>query len=246
MRRLLIVEDDGDSASMLAMLLESGGYAVTVVHEISEARRAMEHSAFDLVIADLVVHHLPIDDCWADVDTLVELARPARVGILTGWKVSDGDLAKHDLAFILTKPSRRDELFAALAASLSLAEVSEDLATRIHAYFSALEQGSYGTLGALCTEDVLYRVPGSDPRFANEIRGRAPFVAFAEKTFQGFSEPHFQVRSVRPLPAGAVVEYAGTWSSDGETRSMPGAVMFECRDGEFCRIDVRLPVEAVS
>ena len=50
---VLIVEDEGRWQAILSELLQDEGYAVTVVADYQEARRALDARGFDLVILDL-------------------------------------------------------------------------------------------------------------------------------------------------------------------------------------------------
>lgn len=147
--------------------------------------------------------------------------------------------------FVLRKPFGSDELFGRLAEALHLPTIPEPREAMLREYFHHLERARYGALAWLCTEDVIYRVPGADPRFANEVHGRNELVSFADQTFASFLEPRFEITSMRPLPTGAIVEYVGSWRTPDETRQkMPGTVMFEFRDDVICRIQVRVDAPA--
>ncbi len=52
-RRILLVEDNGDTAAMMKMLLESFGYHVATAREVTQALEALGCEAFDLLISDL-------------------------------------------------------------------------------------------------------------------------------------------------------------------------------------------------
>jgi CheY-like chemotaxis protein/ketosteroid isomerase-like protein len=238
--RLLVIEDHADMLEMTTLLLERGGYDVVGVATPDQAAAALEKGSYDLVVADLVLDSSGIEDNWKRIDQFVDLARPARVGMLTAWRITPDDERNHNLAFVLHKPCSRDQLFDRLATTLFLPQLDAARQHVLRSYFRCIERGAFDELGSLCVEDVVYRLPGSDPRFCREIRGRHDFLAFTSQTFEAFRDPQFELGSIRPLPEGAMVEYVGSWREDGTTRRMPGAVMFEFRDDRFSTIQVRV------
>ena len=52
-RRILLVEDNGDTAAMMKMLLEAFGYEIETAGDVAQALRAVESRGFDLLISDL-------------------------------------------------------------------------------------------------------------------------------------------------------------------------------------------------
>lgn len=52
-RRILLVEDNGDSAATMAMLLEEFGFEVEAAADVAQALHAVDSAAFDLLISDL-------------------------------------------------------------------------------------------------------------------------------------------------------------------------------------------------
>lgn len=245
MRRLLVVEDDPDSLEMFSRLLESGGYQVTRSGHAGGAISALETDTYDLVLADLLLSSHEVDRSWKTIESFVDLSRPAPLGLVTGWPVNPLEAKRRGVDFVLRKPFACDELFDQLAKALNLPAISQARETVLREYFGHLERGRYGALAWLCTEDVVYRVPGTSSRFANEVHGRAELVAFAEQTFATFTEPKFEISSMRPLPTGAIVEYVGTFREGETMHRAPGAVMFEFRDDRISRIQVRVATEEI-
>jgi CheY-like chemotaxis protein len=246
MRRLLFIEDDPDSLEMLTLVLEQGGYTVTGAGDATEAMRLLGTQTFDLVITDLVLDTRGIDASWQALAELVELARPASIGLITAWGVRDAEAQRHGVDFVLRKPVARETLFGQLAETLHLPDVPMDRVDIVRDYFANLEQRKFVALGDLVTDAVRYRVPGQDPRFAREVRGRGEFVELAQRTFEGFPEARFEIEAIRPLPTGALVEYCGRWREGEAERALPGGVMFAFRDNRISDIQVRLPVEQLS
>lgn len=52
-RRILLVEDNGDAALTLTMLLEASGYEVKSAANVGQALQAIDSGTFDLLISDL-------------------------------------------------------------------------------------------------------------------------------------------------------------------------------------------------
>ena len=246
MRRLLFIEDDPDSLEMLTLVLEQGGYSVTPAANAPEAIRLLGTQTFDLVITDLLLDTRGIEASWRALANLVELARPASIGLITAWEVTNDEARAHHVDFVLRKPCARETLFAQLATTLQLPDVPDDRIDVVRSYFTQLEQRKFDALGQLVTEAVRYRVPGEHPRFAREVRGRGEFVELAQRTFEGFPDAKFEIESIRPLPSGALVEYCGRWREGDAERAMPGGVMFGFRDNLISEIQVRVPVEQLG
>lgn len=246
MPRLLVVEDNRDSLEMLEMLLVSAGFDVATADGQPQAQRLLERGAFDLVIADLILGSKDPDASWLRIQGFVELAHPAPVGVLTGWSVERDAPSRHGVAFVLSKPCPSTTLLAHIAAALQLAALDDDKVSVLRGYFEAIQNQDYERLGQLCTDDVVYHLPGNDPRFSNEVQGRREFLEFTEATFQKFVEPRFELHEMRPLPNGAVVEYSGSWRENDQQRRLPGAVVFGFRDDRIARIGVRVDTDRLE
>lgn len=51
--RILVVEDDADTARMMSRLLNSSGYPTMTAGSVAEAKQLCDENRFDLLIADL-------------------------------------------------------------------------------------------------------------------------------------------------------------------------------------------------
>ena len=231
---------------MLQLLLENGGYQVVAVDTVARAMQQLEREAFDLVLADFLVDTNNAASSWEVVKRLVDLARPAPVGLITGWPISADQMRAANVAFVLRKPCTRDTLFSQLVQTLHVPALSDADQSRVREYFTSIERHAYNKLGELCTDDVIYELPGDNPRFSNQVRGRDAFLAFTDATFRSFRDAHFELRTMTPLPHGALVEYVGSWQENEERRRLPGAVIFEFRQDRIARIGVRLNPERLE
>lgn len=243
MRRILVLEDEPDLLEMLAAVLAASGFDVTKAASRSEGVRLLERRAFDLVLADLMLAGRDADVAWRGIAEVAHLARPGRVGVITGWPVKQRPA---EIAFVLRKPCMRKDLLAAVNDALQVPPLDHRTRATLRAYFGTLENHAYDELAALCTEDVVYELPGADPRFSNVISGRAAFLAFTDETFRNFRDPHFALGAMTSMPNGALVEYIGSWREGDASRSMPGAVMFEFRDDRIARIGVRVDPDRLA
>jgi DNA-binding NtrC family response regulator len=114
--RVLLVEDDSDTLLAMELLMKIRGFDVRTSKSSKDACAKLDAERFDLVLADLTLSNDSVDHerSCDDVATLVQRSRPARVGLVSGWPVSETEAARHDLAFALLKPFDLDVLFAAI------------------------------------------------------------------------------------------------------------------------------------
>ena len=138
------------------------------------------------------------------------------------------------------------KLLAAVAAHATAPSLSAPQRRVLEQYFVALEQSEWAGLGALCTDDVEYHLPGDDPMLSRTVSGRGAFVAFAEETFRVFREPRFELQELISLPTGALARYQASWDAGGQRASAPGAVVFELRGEAIARIGIRVDVQAIG
>jgi CheY-like chemotaxis protein len=226
--QLLVIEDDTDSLEMLALLLESYGFQVTLASRNQIALDALVHDAFDLVIADLMVDSRDPTVCWRQIDDLVALARPAPVGLLTSWPIKPLEITAHGLAFALPKPCPTNTLLARVTKSLEAPPLAPEQDLVIRAYFEYLHDGDVEALLAACTEDIVYAVPSSK----RTVRGRAAFRSYSIDTLERFRGMTFDLHEIRPAQRGAIVRYTGRWAG-GQSSASIGFVLDGSRIAEI-------------
>jgi CheY-like chemotaxis protein len=114
MPRLLYVEDHPDTLLALTLMLKVSGFEVTTAISAAEADAKLASERFDLVLADLTLRNDTFDHerSWSDLGLLVQRARPARIGVLSGWQITAAQAVRHGLDFALLKPCDFELLLA--------------------------------------------------------------------------------------------------------------------------------------
>jgi signal transduction histidine kinase len=115
--RILLVEDNGDTARMIKMLLEEFGYVVETAADVKQALKAMELANFDLLLSDL---GLPDG---SGIDLMQELRRRGNAlkGIALSGYGQEQDIRRSKEAGFsahLIKPADADVLIETIAALL--------------------------------------------------------------------------------------------------------------------------------
>ncbi len=109
MIRILVIEPEAPSRHALRNILEGAGYVVEVAVDGANAARAHSVRPADLVIADLA-------------DVAPDHAFPgSRVLALPGGLARGNAAGERAVAYTLPKPFRRDDLLAAVRATLGMA-----------------------------------------------------------------------------------------------------------------------------
>ena len=114
-RRILLVEDNGDTAQTIKMLLTECGYVVETAADVRQALNAVESASFDLLLSDL---GLPDG---TGIDLMQELRRRGNAikGVaLSGYGLEEDMRRSKEAGFSahLVKPADADALIGAIAA----------------------------------------------------------------------------------------------------------------------------------
>ncbi len=243
---ILVVEDDLDMRETMQMALEEEGYQVTTAPSLQHALDLIETQTFHLILSDLFAKtpERPLDTAAP----LVERAYPTGVGVVSGWRVSEEEIARSGVCFCLSKPFDLDSLLTTIAAALALPLLAEQqaLVPIVSRYFDLLTARAWDQFADLCTDDVVYILPGTGP-FAREVIGKAALRAFTEETFGQFPNARFDQVRVYSTPNGLAARYHGAWTMpDGRAEEQGGAVVFAFEGTRISRIGVRLNHERLA
>lgn len=242
-KRILVVENDADLRETLSMVLEDYGYEVETAASRDEALALVDRQSFGFILSDLFA---PAEgDRLGVIERLRERAFPTPVGLVTGWKLSETEVASRGFAWVLQKPFDVDHLVTEVAAQLEapLTAEQERQAETVRAYFAALSARDWDRLAGLCTEDVVYLLPAPAP-FAGEIRGKEAFRRYTEETYAHFPGAWFEEPRVHALPHGLASRYQGQWrAADGGAHQQSGAVIFQFEGEQIKQIGIRLNAE---
>jgi CheY-like chemotaxis protein/ketosteroid isomerase-like protein len=240
--RVLLVDDDTDNREVLSELLEDAGFQVLAARSTADAVFQLNSHDVQVVLADYQLSHL--EDPWGSLEKIRQAAAPAPVGIVTGWRLSEEEIQKRGLRFVIGKPYDCEALVELVAAQIQGLEVAAEHAALVHRYFQKLSERDWDGFVALCTEDVRYHLPGTDARFAATVSGRAALRKFTEETFAKFPGAQFTVKSIVPAPGAVVGRYTVTWS--GLAKPQGGAVLFHFANGLIREVGIRLRVKELA
>lgn len=115
-QNIMVVEDHEDTLTLLQLLLERSGYTVQGATTVAEALEKLEHTRFDLLIADIA---LP-DGTGLEIMRRARLHQPDLRGIaLTGFGTQEDALCINQAGFEthLVKPIDAGQLKAAVQRS---------------------------------------------------------------------------------------------------------------------------------
>jgi len=112
--RVLVVEDNEDTGSLLSLLLAPHGYHVTLAHTVAEGRAALDDGPWDAVLSDIGLGDGSGLDIARHAQTLP--SRPAALVALSGYGTQADIAASLDAGFDshLVKPVDPDRLLELL------------------------------------------------------------------------------------------------------------------------------------
>jgi CheY-like chemotaxis protein len=238
--RVLIVEDDSDTREVLDLLLDEQGYAAHAASSLEEALAMVDAQTFQCILTDLFAD-IGIDPL-ASIAELQRRAYPTPIVVMTAWPVAYDDAVRRGIRNVLAKPFNLDELLAEVAESLDtpLSQKQEQQARVVLAYFDALTAKDWDALIALCTNDVIYVLPGALP-YSGTVQGKAAFRTYTEDTYRQFPDAVFDEVHVYAQPLGLAARFHGRWRGmDGSEQQQSGAVVFQFAGERIARIGVEL------
>jgi CheY-like chemotaxis protein len=114
-RRVLVVDDNADAATLLSVLLEAHGHQVRVAHDAEDALVTQASFAADVALLDIGLPDINGYDLARQLRA--SATRPLRLIAVTGWG-QDGDRERARAAGFdghLTKPAQLETLLAVLS-----------------------------------------------------------------------------------------------------------------------------------
>lgn len=118
MAAILLVDDDTNARRVMALSLQSRGYAVTDCADVEEAEQQLKRDTFDVVLTDL---RMQKEDAGLDVVRMsVQLQPAAQVLLITAYASAETAVSAMKMGAFdyLTKPVSSEELAAAVERAL--------------------------------------------------------------------------------------------------------------------------------
>ena len=237
--RILLGDDDDDLREVLGEILISEGYAPVRVASAQGVLDALDRQIFRALIID--AFSSAGRKTLENVAAIVRKAGPTPVGLISGWKVTDAEIAAHGLRFAMLKPFDIPQLVVEVARMLGdpLDPEKSEPARIAQRYFRALDEKDWDALEALCAEDVRFAGPELS-RFAAVLEGRTALRRHSGETFRHFSDAKFRDLSFYATPGGIAARYLGTWTKDGASLGQAGTALLQIRGGLIQRIGIEM------
>jgi CheY-like chemotaxis protein len=170
--RLLVVDDDIDLRGVLQDYLTEEGYVVDVAASQDEALALIDTRLYHLILTDLLAHSTvaPLNSALAILDQ----ARPMPVIALTGWNISEEEVADTGLLLLIRKPFDLGELQKSLEGCLAVRLSAEQQRQEAIArqFCEQLAAGDVASALSLCTDDLCV-YPSRASKVAHGLHGPA-------------------------------------------------------------------------
>lgn len=117
--RIMVIEDEEEVRQLLSDILVEGGHRVEVLSSGKEGIGLFQESSFDLVFTDL---GMPGISGWQVAEEIKRMDRSTPVALITGWGVqlSERELKKRGIDFIVHKPFRVDQVLRLVQEGMEL------------------------------------------------------------------------------------------------------------------------------
>jgi CheY-like chemotaxis protein/ketosteroid isomerase-like protein len=246
MPRVLVADEDLDTREILASLLREEGYEVVVADSAATALLALDEARFDAALIDSM-QSLP-DNPFGAAEQIAQAALPTPVLLHTAWSAPFArNPAAAGFAGVLFKPAQTTDLLLSISSAVgnALPRTSAAEVETAHAWFERLTARDWDGLAALCSEEVVYLLPG-ESKLSATVEGRKKLRDFAEQTFAHFPSARFTEVAVYRTPEGLAASYLGSWQDGGARHEQPGRVIFRFdAQGLVCRAQVGINTERV-
>ncbi len=243
--RILIAEHDHQLRGLLETMLHLEGYEVDGTATLEEAFEKVDQNLYSLVLTDLFT-----STTQPQLDAARQLqqrCRPTPVGIVTGWRIDQGEVKRGGFAFAIQKPFDIDDVLQRIADHLNTSFTPEEYQQTqiIRRALQALSQGDWETLRILCTPTLCY-YPLTRSVFTREraIIGIDAYLAYAQLVRQRL--PGFQINQmvIFQHPKGLIARYMTSWQGqNGERQHITSSAICRFRGDRISQIGVAQPRE---
>jgi len=247
--RLLVVDDDIDLRGVLQDYLTEEGYVVDVAASQNEALALIDTRQYHLIITDLLAHSAvaPLSSALAILDQ----ARPTPVVALTGWNISEEEVADTGLLLLIRKPFDLGELQKLLEGCLAITLSAEQRRQEAIArqFCEQLVAGDVASALSLCTDDlrvypsgaskVAHGSHGSHGPATEPILGRAANRAYLRDLAAAYPQARLEAYVAFPQPKGLAMRYVLSWQAPeapAVRRQMSGAVLMTFRGARISQV----------
>ena len=110
--KVLVVDDEEAIGAYVHDALTRNGHQVALAVSGPQGLELLDREEFDLLLSDLV---MPQMSGWEMIERAKAIKPELTVGLMTGWDVSDAELAERQVDFIVRKPFKISSLLQALA-----------------------------------------------------------------------------------------------------------------------------------
>ena len=164
---------------------------------------------------------------------------------LTGWNISEEDVAGTGLRLLIRKPfdlgDLQESLEGCLAATVSAEQRRQEAIAR--QFCEQLAAGDVASALSLCTDDLrvyssratkLAHRPAADP-----ILGRAASRAYLRDLAAAYPQARLEAYVAFPQPEGLAMRYVLSWQAPDASavrRQMSGAIIFAFRSGRISQV----------
>ncbi len=236
-RGLLVVESSAEIQEILQTLFTEEGYAVRFAASIQEALPLVDAELFHMILADLFASKA--QPSFTEVHTLLRRALPTPVGLMTTYNLLPEEAEREGFAFLIRKPFDLEELLAMIAHALQrpLTPTQQRQALLVERYFAALNERSWDTLAAICTDEVIYYPPAQTPfTSARKVMGKGALRAHLDRSARQFPF-HVEEKILYPRRKGLAARYMMCRSRPGVfTERHTGSILFHFAGERICAI----------
>ena len=206
--RVLVVEAEPALRQALMQLLSEEGYVPSGIASLEEALAAVEETAFELMLADLIAGKSRHSFTPAHILRRHTLSTP--MGLLTDEDISPWDKRRNVFAFILSKPIETARLLTEVAACLKrpVSRAQARQAEVLRCFVEAILARRWRRLLSLSTEDMHYYPPGSSFGLTiGPMQGASAIEAYASSLWQDAPCLRLEVNKIYCRPRGLALRY---------------------------------------